>query len=115
VHDRFGSPIDPTVGYARGDILSSPEREVEKLRFGRRLVRERVERFGPDGIFDCTGLPRAWPLLAGDLPKLESQLTFYTFGRGVLHGAGAARAGGRGGVALAAGRFALASIDPASS
>ena len=77
--DRFGSPIDPTVGYARGTILDSPELEVEKLRFGRRLVKERLERFGPDELFDCTGLPRAWPMRPDDLPKLESQLTFYTY------------------------------------
>jgi L-seryl-tRNA(Ser) seleniumtransferase len=75
--DRFGNPIDPTVGYARGPILSSPEREVAKMSFGRRLVRERLARYGPDGLFDLTGLPRAWPLRPDDLPKLESQLTFY--------------------------------------
>lgn len=79
MQDRFGNPIDPTVGYARGSILDSPEREVDKLRFGRRLVRERLERFGPDELFDLTGLPRAWPMRPDDLPKLESQLTFYTY------------------------------------
>jgi L-seryl-tRNA(Ser) seleniumtransferase len=78
VNDRFGNPIDPTVGYARGGILSGPEQEVAKLRFGRRLVRERLEQHGPEGLFDLTGLPRAWPLREDDLPKLESQLTFYT-------------------------------------
>ncbi|MBI4504492.1 MAG: hypothetical protein HY691_03070 [Chloroflexi bacterium] len=79
MHDRFGNPIDRTVGYARGPILSSPEREVQKVSFGRRLVRERLERYGPEGLFDLTGLPRAFPLRPDDLPKLESQLTFYTY------------------------------------
>jgi L-seryl-tRNA(Ser) seleniumtransferase len=75
--DRFGNPIDPSVGYARGTILSGPETEVEKLRFGRQLVRQRLETCGPAGLFDLTGLPRAWPLRPEDLPKLESQLSFY--------------------------------------
>ena len=79
MNDRFGSPIDPTVGYARGRILADPRSEVAKLQFGRRLVRERLERCGPEGLFDLTGLPRAWPLREDDLPKLESQLTFYAY------------------------------------
>ena len=82
MHDRFGNPIDPTVGYARGTILTGPDREVAKLGFGRRLVRERLEQHGPEGLFDLTGLPRAWPLRPDDLPKLESQLTFYTYFEG---------------------------------
>lgn len=77
--DRFGNLIDPTVGYARGPVLDSPAAEVRKLRHGRRLVRERIERYGPEGIFDLTGLPRAFPLHAEDLPRLESQLSFYAY------------------------------------
>lgn len=76
--DRFGNEIDPTVGYARGPVLSASKDEVLKLRYGRRLVRQRLERFGSSGLFDLTGLPRAFPLNPEDLPSLASQLTFYT-------------------------------------
>lgn len=65
------------MGYARGPVLADPDLEMAKTLFGRKLVRERLERAGSDGIFDLTGLPRAWPLKPDDLPKLTSQLTYF--------------------------------------
>ncbi len=57
--DRFGNPIDPIVGYARGRILRSSADEVTKTAHGRAIVKDRVRRLGEDSVFDLSGLPRA--------------------------------------------------------
>ena len=75
--ERFGNPIDATVGYARGDILKSSVEESRRMEWGRRLVACRVKRDGESGIFNLTGLIRAYPLEKEDLPALCSQLMFY--------------------------------------
>ncbi len=58
--DRFGNPIDPTVGYARGTILRGTDEEVAKTLRARRLVRDRIEGDGVDSIYDLTGMNRVW-------------------------------------------------------
>ncbi len=54
--DRFGHPIDPTVSYARGSILTSEIDEALRQRHGYELIRERVARGGDDAVFNLTGL-----------------------------------------------------------
>ena len=44
--DRFGNPIDPVVGYARGAILRGTDEEVEKLKW--------AERWGADTVMDLS-------------------------------------------------------------
>ena len=64
--------------YPRGRILATAANETRKSTHGRRLVRERVLSLGKDAIFNMTGLVRAFPLDAEDLPTLENQFTYYT-------------------------------------
>lgn len=75
--DRFGNPIDATVGYARGEILRSSIEESRRMEWGRQLVAHRVRQLGESGVFNLTGLIRAYPLEKEDLPALSSQLMFY--------------------------------------
>lgn len=75
--DRFGNPIDVTVGYARGEILKSSVEESRRMEWGRRLVARRVRQLGEAGVFNLTGLIRAYPLEKEDLPALTSQPMFY--------------------------------------
>lgn len=75
--DRFGNPIDVTVGYARGNILRSSVEESGRMEWGRHLVARRVQRLGESGVFNLTGLIRAYPLEKEDLPALSSQMMFY--------------------------------------
>ncbi len=77
MNDRFGNPIDPTVGYARGAILAGPDEEVARTLHSRELVRRRILEAGNEAVFDITGLRRATPIQPEDLPNLDSQFTFY--------------------------------------
>ena len=38
--DRFGHPLDPIVGYARGPILKGTDEEVSRMLKARRMVGE---------------------------------------------------------------------------
>jgi L-seryl-tRNA(Ser) seleniumtransferase len=75
--DRFGSPIDALVGYARGPILRSTDEEVAKTLRARRLVRERIASHGRDSVFDLSGMNRGAGLAAGDLDFLGSHVPFF--------------------------------------
>jgi len=65
--DRFGNPIDPSVGYARGRILASSTDEVRRLRHAQKVTGRLVSLGGPDSIGVFTGNPRYFPLKAEDL------------------------------------------------
>src|SRR3989442_11034564 len=75
--DRFGHPLDPTVGYARGTILRTTDEEVAKTLHARRLVRERIERHGVDSIYDLTGMNRGAGLSPEDAKQLTSHVPFF--------------------------------------
>jgi len=75
--DRFGNPIDPTVGYARGSVLRGTDEEVAKTLRARALVRERVEAHGVDSVFDLTGMNRGAALSAEDVKHLGSHVPFF--------------------------------------
>lgn len=68
--DRFGNPIDPSVGYARGNLIKSSADEIRRLRQAQRLAGGRVAEMGPDSIGIFTGNPRYFPLRADDLATL---------------------------------------------
>jgi pyridoxal phosphate-dependent enzyme len=70
--------ITRPTAYERGTILASAEDEARKSTQGRRLIRERVQAFGKDSIYNLTGLVRTFPLQVHDLEGLENQFTFYT-------------------------------------
>lgn len=76
--DRFGNPIDGTVGYARGEILKTNADEIARMMYARSVIRDRVARLGNDSLFDLTGLSRSLPLQPGDLEHLQSQASYYT-------------------------------------
>ena len=64
--DRFGNPIDPSVGYARGQLISSSTDEVRRLRHAQAIVAELIAANGVDGIGIFTGNPRHFPLQSDD-------------------------------------------------
>lgn len=65
--DSFGNPLDPIVGFARGQILRSSVDEARRLRQGQRVAAERVRRLGPASVGVFTGNQREFPLLVEDL------------------------------------------------
>ena len=66
-YDKFGNLIDPTTGYARGQILKSSFEEERKRVRGNFLIRRRIEEFGLEGVFNFTGLDRRFPLNQDDI------------------------------------------------
>ncbi len=70
--DRFGNPIDPEVGYARGIILRSSEDEALRRRRAMDLIRARYEQLGREGLFDLTGLSGGFLVEARHLDALET-------------------------------------------
>ena len=60
--DRFGNVHAAGLPYARGRILDSGQAEHLKLQRARALIRERLERDGPGGLFNLSGLERGMPL-----------------------------------------------------
>ena len=61
---------------------------------GRGLVRRRVRERGAGSVFNLTGVTRAFPLTAGDLDRLDSQLAFYSHFDGTAEAVGVGYAGG---------------------
>ncbi|MGE0726310.1 MAG: hypothetical protein AB7O45_18195, partial [Alphaproteobacteria bacterium] len=92
--DRFGNPIDPRVGYARGSILTSEVDEVRKQAHAHALLRERHARLGDAGIFNLTGLIRGYPLAEGDEDALRSYVHYAARQGDELEMAALARMGG---------------------
>jgi L-seryl-tRNA(Ser) seleniumtransferase len=78
--DRFGNPWAPGLPYARGRILTSTEDDYRKLRHAWRLIRERVDKEGPDAVFNFTGLERSLHLEPGDLPFADDELGAAMYG-----------------------------------
>jgi L-seryl-tRNA(Ser) seleniumtransferase len=65
--DRFGNPIDPMVGYARGTIIDSSIAEGRRLRHGQAIAAQRVRASGADAVAVYTGNQRDLPLRVEDL------------------------------------------------
>ena len=65
--DSFGNPLDPVVGFARGQIIKSRVDEARRLRNGQAIAAERVRRLGPESIGVFTGNQREFPLKVEDL------------------------------------------------
>lgn len=68
--DRFGNPIDPIVGFARGTIIRSSVDEARRLRQGQAVAADRVRKLGPHSIGVFTGNQRDFPLKPEDLTTL---------------------------------------------
>ncbi|MEO0748676.1 MAG: aminotransferase class I/II-fold pyridoxal phosphate-dependent enzyme [Pseudomonadota bacterium] len=69
-HDRFGNPLDPSVGYARGAILSSSAAEIRRLRHAQSIAAQVVAERGIEAIAIFTGNPRYFPVKPDDLSAL---------------------------------------------
>lgn len=65
--DRFGNPIDPSVGFARGPLLRSSADEIRRLRRAQAVAADVAARRGVDGIGVFTGNPRYFPVKPDDL------------------------------------------------
>lgn len=92
--DRFGNPIDPSVGYARGRLLSGHADEVRRMLHGRRTIAARVNDLGSGSVHNLTGVTRALPLTAEDVEAMTTQLEFYANFDGRAEAIGLAYAGG---------------------
>ena len=55
MQDRFGNPLDPEVGYARGSHLVSPLDEFRRRAHGLDIIRARVAAEGRDRLYNFTG------------------------------------------------------------
>ena len=75
--DRFGHPLDPIVGYARGPILKSTDEEVSRMLKARRMVGERVRRQGAQSVYDLSGMNRGAGLTEAEVPHLTSHVPFF--------------------------------------
>ena len=53
--DRFGNPIDRSVGYARGTILRSPVDEIRRRSRALAILRARIGEQGRAAVFNFTG------------------------------------------------------------
>jgi L-seryl-tRNA(Ser) seleniumtransferase len=99
--DRFGNPIDPGVGYARGRLLASSTDEIGRLRRAQAITAEIVAERGLDAIAIFTGNPRYFPLKPEDLADLcEEWIGPGLFGE-ALRQAAIEHLGGRAGDAAA--------------
>jgi L-seryl-tRNA(Ser) seleniumtransferase len=65
--DRFGNPLDPSVGFARGRHLSDSAAEIRRLRHAQGVAAQVVHDKGIGGIGIFTGNPRYFPLKPEDL------------------------------------------------
>lgn len=72
--DRFGNPFAPGLPYARGQILTSTEDDVRKLRRAGRVIARRIRDRGPDSVFNFSGLERGLPMDAGDLVFADDEI-----------------------------------------
>ena len=65
--DRFGCPIDASVGYSRGPYLGSSADEIRRLRHAQAVASDGVAARGIEAIGIFTGNPRYFPLRPDDL------------------------------------------------
>jgi len=95
--DRFGNPIDPSVGYARGKILSSSLDEAKRREYAMEIIRIRAAEQGRSSFYNLTGLHRDYPVPSNKINWAEEWIgpAFYWdelvrlakehFGGGVEH------------------------------
>ena len=87
--DRFGNVLDPKVGYARGLVITGEVAEAQRQQRAYAIVRDRFARLGDAGVFNLTGLIRAFPFELGDKDAMRSYVHFIARSQGGSAGAGA--------------------------
>jgi L-seryl-tRNA(Ser) seleniumtransferase len=78
--DRFGNPFAPGLPYARGRILTSTEDDIAKLGRAWRIVERRIQKDGPESVFNFSGLERSLPLEAQELPFADDEIAPALYG-----------------------------------
>jgi L-seryl-tRNA(Ser) seleniumtransferase len=92
--DRFGNLVDPKVGYARGRVITGEVAEAQRQQRAYAIVRDRFARFGDAGVFNFTGLIRAFPYAAGDKDAMRSYVHSIARSQGELEALALRRMGG---------------------
>lgn len=92
--DRFGNVIDPTVGYARGAVITDEVAESLRQQRAYAIIRERYRKHGDAGVFNLTGLIRAFPFEDGDEEAMRSYVHFIARSGDELERLAIARMGG---------------------
>lgn len=93
--DRFGNPRDSVVGYARGEIIADEVSESLRQQRAYGIIRSRYARLGDAGVFNLTGLIRAFPFAPGDEESMRSYVHFIARSRGELERLALERLGGK--------------------
>lgn len=73
--DRYGNPIDPGVGYARGKLLASSTDEVRRQRHAQGVTATVIRERGIESISIFTGNPRYFPLQPEDIADFCEEWT----------------------------------------
>jgi L-seryl-tRNA(Ser) seleniumtransferase len=92
--DRFGHPLDPMVGYARGAVIADEVSESLRQARAYGIIRDRYARYGDAGIYNLTGLIRAFPFAPGDDDAMRSYVHFIARSRGEFEALAIERLGG---------------------
>lgn len=78
--DRFGNAFAPGLPYARGRILTGTEDDISKLRRAWRIIERRIQKDGPESVFNFSGLERSLPLEARELPFADDEIAPALYG-----------------------------------
>lgn len=78
--DRFGNRFAPGLPYARGRILADTEDDFSRLRRAWRIIERRIQKDGPESVFNFSGLERSLPLEAGELPLADDEIAPALYG-----------------------------------
>lgn len=92
--DRFGNIRDPKVGYARGRVITGEVAEAQRQQRAYAIIRDRFARLGDAGVFNLTGLIRAFPFEDGDKDAMRSYVHFIARSQNELEQLALARMGG---------------------
>jgi L-seryl-tRNA(Ser) seleniumtransferase len=72
--DRFGNLHAPGLPYARGQLITSTQDDIAKLRVAWDLIERRIQAHGRDAVFNLTGLERRLHCEPEDLDWLDDEL-----------------------------------------
>jgi len=72
--DKFGNPIDPEVGYARGKILKNSQDEAKRREHAFEIIRWRYNKWGRASLYDLTGLAGGFLVEIKHLEALETYI-----------------------------------------
>ena len=72
--DKFGNAHTPGLPYARGELITSTQDDIAKLRNAWVLMRQRIAEHGRDAVFNLTGLERSFRYESEDLDLLDDEL-----------------------------------------